>query len=715
MFRAPNIAISHRLIVVVVVSLLPILLLGWLFFAQADKEIAFSSREIDGTAYIQALMPDLSALAKQEAVAAPLGDNPALLEQAALHDTVMNTSASSGAYRQLRGELAAGGHPAAARIAAANLVTAIGDGSNLILDPDLDSYYVMDTIVIKVPGAINAAPPLLAKLAAAKVAPVVGDDARIALVAELGAFRALLNGARDALAASDAGNADGSVERALAQPLEAYLAAGARYGAAIEAGSAALGDDGARAALDLGAVGAAHQAFQDAALSYWQAAGDEMMRLLDLRVGGFNTKLTSAMTTAAILVAIVLALSWLLSRSIVRRIARLESDIRGLADGTSAEIGHAEGRDEIASIARAVVHLRDQTVARLGEADRLKIAEQQRAEEARVLTEAERQRSEQAQQASAAEQRRAVEALGAGLERLAEGDLSATIDTTFAGDLDELRVAFNSSMARFAGVVGSLQSASRALRVATGELLAGTSDLSDRTQRQASTIDEISAVVDQLAATVHANAERAANASTTAGEVTRAADSGGAVMRQANDAMERITASSSKISNIIGLIDDIAFQTNLLALNASVEAARAGEAGKGFAVVAVEVRRLAQSAAEASREIKGLIEQSVGEVEGGSKLVAEAATRLAEMLESARSNMALMSTIAEDSQAQAVSFGEVNRAVRQLHEMTQHNAALVEETNAAIEQSEAQAGALESIVDGFTLENRANEPRTRAA
>ena len=174
--------------------------------------------------------------------------------------------------------------------------------------------------------------------------------------------------------------------------------------------------------------------------------------------------------------------------------------------------------------------------------------------------------------------------------------------------------------------------------------------------------------------------------------------------------MERITQSSSKISNIIGLIDDIAFQTNLLALNASVEAARAGDAGKGFAVVAVEVRRLAQSAASASSEVKALIEQSGTEVAGGSRLVAEAAAKLGVMLQGARTNYELLQGIAGESRAQASSIEEVNVAVRTLDEMTQHNAALVEQTNAAIEQTESQAGELDRIVDVFTVAEADSAP-----
>ena len=168
--------------------------------------------------------------------------------------------------------------------------------------------------------------------------------------------------------------------------------------------------------------------------------------------------------------------------------------------------------------------------------------------------------------------------------------------------------------------------------------------------------------------------------------------------------MERISTSSQKISNIIGMIDDIAFQTNLLALNASVEAARAGDAGKGFAVVAVEVRRLAQSAASASSEVKVLIEQSGIEVAGGSKLVAEATQKLISMLDGVKESATLIRGISSATQEQSSAIAEVTTAIRQMDEMTQHNAALVEETNAAIEQTEGQANELDRIVDVFVVD-----------
>ncbi|SFB91766.1 methyl-accepting chemotaxis protein [Devosia psychrophila] len=303
--------------------------------------------------------------------------------------------------------------------------------------------------------------------------------------------------------------------------------------------------------------------------------------------------------------------------------------------------------------------------------------------------------------------RQAVAAVGAGLQQLAEGDLTGQIETQFQPEFEDLRHALNGTVTRFADVVGQLRTTSRALKSATGEILSGANDLSERTTRQASTIVETTAAMGALASTVASNAKMAQDAAAKASAVSRSTSESGAVMVKANDAMERITQSSSKISNIIGLIDDIAFQTNLLALNASVEAARAGDAGKGFAVVAVEVRRLAQSAASASADVKLLVEQSASEVKNGSQLVSDAAGRLSEMQAAVQQNSALVEAIARASAEQASAIDEVLVSVRQLDEMTQHNAALAEETNAALEQTEAQAQTLDMIVDVFVLDEPA--------
>jgi PAS domain S-box-containing protein len=313
--------------------------------------------------------------------------------------------------------------------------------------------------------------------------------------------------------------------------------------------------------------------------------------------------------------------------------------------------------------------------------------------------------------------KQSVAAIGAGLQRLAAGDLTHSIAQPFPAEFEDLRLALNGTTERFADVVGQLRQTTNSLRTASGELLSGANDLSERTTRQAATIEETSAAMEQLASTVASNAGMAGDAAQKAQTVLKAAEDSGVVMQQATGAMDRITQSSARISNVIGMIDDIAFQTNLLALNASVEAARAGDAGKGFAVVAVEVRRLAQSAAQASSEVKALIETSNGEVKDGAGLVAAAGDRLRAMLAAVQENSDLVRAIARASREQAASIEEVNTAVRMLDQMTQHNASLVEETNAVIEQTEGQTQALDMIVDIFQLadDQAAIKPARRAA
>jgi methyl-accepting chemotaxis protein len=442
------------------------------------------------------------------------------------------------------------------------------------------------------------------------------------------------------------------------------------------------------------------------------------------------------------LLAVAAGLGLLFSRSVTGPISSLTGTMKALAEGNlEVDIKGAGRSDEIGEMARTVEVFRENAlrITSMTDGER-KASEQRRIDRTtmmRALQKAFGAVVDAAQQGDftgrveasfpdrelneiAASINNLVETVDRGLgetgrvlSALARTDLTHRVEGHYQGAFEQLKSDTNAVAEKLSEIVGQLKTTSRNLKTATGEILSGANDLSERTTRQAATIEETSATMEQLSSTVLQNAQRAKEASQVAAGVTRTAEEGGAVMLKATDAMERITASSGKISNIIGLIDDIAFQTNLLALNASVEAARAGEAGKGFAVVAVEVRRLAQSAAQASSEVKGLIEQSGAEVKTGSRLVSEAAQKLDAMLSAARSSNDLMDGIARQSQDQAASIEEVNAAVRQMDEMTQHNAALVEETNASIERTEEQATEIDRIVEVFTIDTR--EMRAAAA
>ena len=442
--------------------------------------------------------------------------------------------------------------------------------------------------------------------------------------------------------------------------------------------------------------------------------------------------LNALMLVGGAAIVVVGLVTLCVSSRITRPIPRLSKSMQAIAEGKlETEVPYTQLRNELGGMARNVEVFRAnaEQVAQMTEAEAARIIRDQQAR-SEMMAELQRAFGNVVDAAIAGDFSRRVDAefpdaelnaiagsinnlvgtverglgeTGQVLSALAVADLSRRMEGEYEGAFAQLKSDTNAVAEKLTDIIGQLRHTSRALKTATSEILSGANDLSERTTRQAATIEETSAAMEKLASTVLHNAERAKEASVVAASVTVTAEEGGQVMSQANAAMERITASSGKISNIIGLIDDIAFQTNLLALNASVEAARAGEAGKGFAVVAVEVRRLAQSAAEASSEVKALIQQSATEVQGGSKLVADAARKLESMVNAARSSNQMMDSIARENREQATSIEEVVSAVRTLDEMTQHNAALVEETNAAIEQTEAQASELDRVVDIFSL------------
>ena len=307
----------------------------------------------------------------------------------------------------------------------------------------------------------------------------------------------------------------------------------------------------------------------------------------------------------------------------------------------------------------------------------------------------------------AAKVERAVSLSGEALRALAEGDLTHRITEPFDAEFEAIKTDINSVADRLSAIMMQLGSSAGSLRRTTADIATGTADLSDRTSRQAASIEQTSAVMEQIAAAVADNVGRTRSAHEEVVAVSAFAEEGGQVFGQASEAMERISTSSQKIAGIIGVIDDIAFQTNLLALNASVEAARAGEAGKGFAVVAVEVRRLAQSTARASSEIKELIDTSSGEVAAGSDLVAKASEKLDRILDGIRRHSGLMDAIAQANRAQASSIDEINVAIREVEETTRRNAELVEETNHAIGRTDEEAAELEAIVHRFRLQRAA--------
>ncbi|KAB7771921.1 methyl-accepting chemotaxis protein [Xanthomonas maliensis] len=289
------------------------------------------------------------------------------------------------------------------------------------------------------------------------------------------------------------------------------------------------------------------------------------------------------------------------------------------------------------------------------------------------------------------------------LSALADGDLSARMQGQFAGVFARMQQDANRTAVQLAKVIGDIQQAASSIHLAAGEIAAGNQDLSQRTEQQAASLEETAASMEELTSTVRQNAEGARQANQLAIGAAGVASQGGAVVGQVVDTMSGIETASRKIAEIITVIDGIAFQTNILALNAAVEAARAGEQGRGFAVVASEVRTLAQRSATAAKEIKGLIDDSVGKVAQGSALVHQAGTTMAEIVASVQRVTDIMGEISAASQEQSAGIEQVNRTIAQMDEGTQQNAALVEEATAAARAMEDQARHLTAAVSTFRL------------
>jgi methyl-accepting chemotaxis protein len=286
------------------------------------------------------------------------------------------------------------------------------------------------------------------------------------------------------------------------------------------------------------------------------------------------------------------------------------------------------------------------------------------------------------------------------LRRIADGDLStdasATSDQGLMGELQRTRQ-------RLRTLVDQVRTSTDSISTASVQIASGNQDLSARTEQTASNLQQTASSMEELTGTVKQSADSARQANQLAASAAEVAQRGGSVVSQVVATMDEITASSKKIADIIGVIDGIAFQTNILALNAAVEAARAGEQGRGFAVVASEVRSLAQRSAEAAREIKGLIGASVERVETGSKLVADAGSTMHEIVASVQRVSDIIGEITAAAAEQSDGIGQVNTAVTQLDQMTQQNAALVEESAAAAESLKDQANRLAQLVAAFRL------------
>ena len=403
---------------------------------------------------------------------------------------------------------------------------------------------------------------------------------------------------------------------------------------------------------------------------------------------------------------VVLAAAAFVVSSVTRPIGQIKDSMKRIADGDGqAEVPFADRRNEIGAMANTLLVLRNS----VNERSEL----QAREADQQLAIEETRRGNEQTLRSASDRQAHAMGEIGQALERLANGDLTVQV-RDIGADYEKLRSDFNRAVGALHEVIDAIANTSNVVNDSASDISQATGNLSRRTEQQAAALEETAAALDEITATVRTASERANEARQMVTETKDSAGRSGDIVRNAVSAMGRIEGSSQKIGQIIGVIDEIAFQTNLLALNAGVEAARAGEAGRGFAVVAQEVRELAQRSSNAAKEIKTLINSSAEEVGGGVALVRSTGDALNEIMSLVNRVDGHVNTIATSAREQATALHEINSSVNHMDQMTQQNAAMVEETTAASQTLAEESHQLRSLLSRFQLGGKA-QGMSRAA
>ncbi len=435
------------------------------------------------------------------------------------------------------------------------------------------------------------------------------------------------------------------------------------------------------------------QVIRDTAVGHAADADAEFERIMQAAI-------TAILGGVMLAILLGVAIATYLSRDLRVGLSQTVDQTKRLAQGDlDAEVRGTEGRNELAQLAQALAIFRQNAI------------------EARTLADEARRLEGEAAAArdvEARQQARVVRDIGAGLDRLAQGDLTQQIPNPpsdpFPAGYDGLREAFNSVVSNLTGTINRITEVADQVRGGASEITSAAQDLASRAETQAATLEQSAAALNQMNASVNSTAERARQAEQASRQNRDIAETSAEVVRDAVTAMRGIEASSDQITRIIGVIDDIAFQTNLLALNAGVEAARAGEAGRGFAVVASEVRGLAQRASDSAREIKSLISQSASQVKAGSALVGRTGDSLGQILSKAHEVSEQITAISLAANEQAIGLAEVNTGVNQLDQVTQQNAAVAEQANAAAASLQQRSEDLIREIAGFRIGARTGRP-----
>ena len=723
--------VGARLNLIAALLLIPLLMFAGLFVVASMGDINFAQTETQGGRYVDAARTQFDAA------------DPATAAEAnaarAKYDPVFNTSEASAKFFSER-------DPQTRRAAGRAFFVAVADASKLTLDPDLDSYYVMDAAVSRIPALLDAIGQL-------QESPADNIAARAVALDRVHAAKDALSGS---IAAAIAGNADGKTGEALKSREATLSAAVADIIAKAERGEQI--DD----AL-----------FKGKANDLWRVSADELDRLLGARIARleFNLFAWLAASFAVLLLAGLLILN--ISRAMAGRIRDLVHSMGQLAkDDAQVEIPCQDDRNETGQIAQAlntfkaglIERLRLQaeaavthetTAAKLrdmerrhaeatqhlstvvacvkvgltnlydgnfefriqeafpGEYESIRVdfnqsaaqLQQLRAETAtmhedtaRKLREMEERHAEATKELSYV-----IKYVKEGLTKMYEGDLSYRLEEYFPYDFKSIRMDFNQAAAKLEDAMAAILHGAQSMNATASSISSSADQLAQRTEQQAAGLEQTAAALERITSTIKNNAANAKRVSDVAVAAGEDASAGSHVLRNTRDAMSKIERSSTEVARILGVIDEIAFQTNLLALNAGVEAARAGESGRGFAVVAVEVRALAQRSSQAATEIKSLINASGQDVETGVALVEKTYEALERIATRVSEITTLVAAAAVSAEEEARGVAEVNLAIAQMDRITQGNAAMVEENTAASHTLAQESKALFLQVQQFKV------------